>query len=153
MPRTTVGVFKDQSTVDGVIREIEALGFPRQEIRTIDEPATFPVTGLMSFDRLDFEVDLMRELTRIGATRMEAKAYVQELRRGGTLVLATGSDDKVDRAAEIMNRRGAIEIEETSGPEPQIPHIAHESAFRMPNAAVMTGRIRQAGGRSEEHTP
>lgn len=146
MPRTAVGVFKDPLAVDEVIQEIETLGFPRQEIRTVDEPATFEVTGVMSFDRLDFEVDLMRELARIGTTTAEAAAYVKELRGGGTLVLATGSDQKVDRAAEIMNRRGAIEMEEISGPEPQMPHVTHESTFQMPETAVMTGRIRQTGG-------
>jgi hypothetical protein len=41
---------------------------------------------VMSFPRLEFEVDLTRELTRIGATQAEAQAYVEGLRRGGALV-------------------------------------------------------------------
>ena len=75
----------------------------------------------MSFPRLDFEVDLVRELTRIGATKAESQAYVEGLRRGGALVFATGSDEKVEAAADIMNRHGAVEVDETSGPEPQLP--------------------------------
>jgi hypothetical protein len=83
MPRTAIGLFENPDLVDDVVREIEALGFPRKQVRTQEEPATFDVTGVMSFPRLDFEVDLIRELTRIGATKAEARAYVEGLHRGG----------------------------------------------------------------------
>ena len=147
MPKTTVGLFADPGVVEEVVREIETLGFPRNEVRVLDEPPTFPVTGVMSFARLDFEVDLVRELTRIGATKAEAQGYVQGLRRGGELVFATGSDEKVDMAADIMNRRGAVEIEETTGPEPHLPacRFARTPFSDDPIASVMAGRIRQAG--------
>src|SRR5579872_2273085 len=104
MPKTAVGLFENPGLVDGVAREIEALGFPRKEVRTLTEPATFEVTGVMSFPRLDFEVDLVRELTRIGATKAESQAYVEGLRRGGALVFATGSDERGESAADVMNR-------------------------------------------------
>ncbi|MBZ5675135.1 MAG: hypothetical protein LAP61_12895 [Acidobacteriia bacterium] len=146
MPKTTVGLFEDAGMVEDVVNQIEALGFPRNEVRVVDEPQTFEVTGVMSFARLDFEVDLMRELTRIGATKAEAQAYVDGLRRGGALVFATGTDDKVDAAAGIMNRHGAVEIEETSGPEPELPHIVRQSGMPATETAVMAGRIRQTGG-------
>jgi hypothetical protein len=146
MPKTTVGLFENAVIVEDVVREIEALGFPRNEIRTLGEPATFAVTGVMSFARLDFEVDLIRELTRIGATQAEARAYIEGLRHGGALIFATGSDEKVEMAADIMNRRGAVEIEETSGPEPRLPKIARENAIPRPDGSVMTGRIRQPEG-------
>ena len=127
MPKTAVGLFEKPGLVDQVVREIEALGFPRKEVRTLTEPATFEVTGVMSFPRLDFEVELIRELTRIGAAKAESQAYVEGLRRGGALVFATGSDERVDAAAGIMNRHGAVEIEESSGPEPQLPAVVRES--------------------------
>jgi hypothetical protein len=146
MPKTAVGLFQHPGVVDEVVREIEALGFPRNEVRTLGEPLSFDVTGVMSFPRLDFEVDLIRELTRIGATQAEAQAYVEGLRRGGALVLTTGSDDKVDAAAEIMNRHGAVEIEESSGPEPHLPLVVHESMTPIRDRSVMAGRIRQADG-------
>jgi hypothetical protein len=146
MPKTVVGLFENPDLVDGVVREIEALGFPRKEVRTLAEPATFEVTGVMSFARLDFEVDLIRGLTRIGATKAEGQAYVQGLRRGGALVLATGSDDRVEAAANIMNRDGAVEIEESSGPEPQLPGVVRESTTAIRDSAVQAGRIREPGG-------
>ncbi len=146
MPKTVVGLFENPGLVDGVVRKIEALGFPRKEVRTLTEPATFEVTGVMSFPRLDFEVDLVRELTRIGATKAESQAYVEGLRRGGALVFATGSDERVETAADVMNRRGAIEIEATSGPEPQLPGVVRENMTPMRSSPVLAGRIREPGG-------
>ncbi len=146
MPKTAVGLFEKPGLVDQVVREIEALGFPRKEVRTLTEPANFEVTGVMSFPRLDFEVELTRELTRIGAAKAESQAYVKGLRRGGALVFATGSDERVDAAAGIMNRHGAIEVEESRGPEPQLHGVVHESMTTMRSSPVQAGRVREPGG-------
>jgi hypothetical protein len=145
MPKTVVGLFENPALVDEVVREIEALGFPRREVRSLAEPASFEVTGVMSFPRLDFEVNLARALTKIGATSAEADAYVNGLRRGGALVLATGSDDRVQSAADIMNRKGAVQIEESDGPEPKLPGVAREGTTPMRDSPVLAGRIREAG--------
>ena len=80
MPKTAVGLFENADLVDNVIREIEGLGFPRKEVRTLMEPATFEVTGVMSFPRLEFEVDSIRALTRIGATNAESQVYLEGMR-------------------------------------------------------------------------
>lgn len=145
MPKTIVGLFEKPGLVDEVVREIEAVGFPRKEVHALTEPANFEVAGVMSFPRLDFEVDLSRELTRIGATKAESQTYVEGLRRGGALVFATGSDERVETAAEIMNRHGAIDIEETSGSEPQLPDVVRRSMPPIRRSPVMAGRIRQQG--------
>jgi hypothetical protein len=145
MPKTAVGLFEKPSIVDDVIREIEALGFPRNEIRTVDQPVSFDVTGVMSFSRFEFEGDLIRELTRIGMTQAEAQIYIEGLRRGGALVFATGSDKNVDTAADIMNRRGAVDIEETIGPEPQSPGVVRESTTPIRGNVLMSRRANQLG--------
>jgi hypothetical protein len=98
MPKTAVGLFDKPAVVDDVVREIEALGFPRQEVRKVEEPATFEITGVMSFPRLDFEVDLKRELTRIGA---------RGLRRRIAARRSPGSRDR--RGRERGCRRGRYE--------------------------------------------
>jgi len=148
MAKTAVGLFESPERVDDVVREIEALGFPRNEIRTLEEPRMFEITGVMSFPRLDFEVEVRRELARVGATRAEMEAYVDGLRRGGALVFATasGEDEKVDAAAEILNRRGAIGLDELTGPEPHLPYPAHEGMSAGANVSVLAGRVRQSGG-------
>ena len=145
MPKTAVGLFENPRLVDEVVSEIESLGFPRKEVRTLEEPASFEVTGVMSFPRLDFEVELSRELARIGATKEEAQAYIKGLRRGGALVFATGPDDRVDAAAGIMNQRGAVEIDETSGPEPQLPVVGSGNITPMRDRSVLAGRIQEPG--------
>jgi hypothetical protein len=146
MPKTAVGLFENPGLVDDIIREIETLGFPRKEVRELEEPATFDVTGVMSFPRLDFEVELTRELTRIGATKAEEKAYLDGLRRGGALVFATGSVEMVDAAAATMNRYGALEVEAASGPEPRLPGVVRESMPPTNDSIVQTGRVREPSG-------
>ncbi|MGA7568205.1 MAG: hypothetical protein WBW53_19280 [Terriglobales bacterium] len=129
--------------MDDVVRKIEALGFPRKEVRTLEEEASFEVTGVMSFPRLEFEDDLIRELNRIGATSAEAQAYVEGLRHGGALVFATGTDEKVQAAADIMNHHGALEIEKTSGAEPDLPYPAQENISPSHDSPVPAGRVGQ----------
>jgi hypothetical protein len=146
MPKTVVGLFENAGLVDDVVREIEALGFPRQEIRTLKEPKTFEVTGVMSFPRIDFEVDLSRELIRIGATTSETEAYVEGLRRGGALAFATGSDEQIMSASDVMKLHGAVQIEKVSGDEPQLPGVVHPSLTPLRDGPVVAGRISQDGG-------
>ncbi len=146
MPRTTVGLFRHPSELEAAVKEIEAMGFPRQEIRIVDEPKTFDVTGVMSFARLEYETELRRELSRIGASKKEVEDYVDGLRKGGALVLVTGFDGQVDAAAEVMNRHGAVQVEETSGPEPDFPGIPRASGAVGIQETVLAGRIRRPGG-------
>jgi hypothetical protein len=146
MPKTAVALLENPEVVGDVVREIEALGFPQKQVRTLKEPETFEVNGVMSFPRVEFEDDLIRELNRIGATNAEAKAYVDGLRQGGALVFATGTDEKVQAAAKIMNQYGALELEETSGQEPDLPYEAHESMNPSRDSLVLAGRVRESAG-------
>ncbi len=144
MPKTAVGLFENPKLVDDVVPKIEAIGIPQKEVRTLEEAAEFEVTGMMSFPRVEFEDDVIRELNRIGATDAESQAYVEGLRRGGALVFATGTDEKVQAAADIMNHYGAQEIEETSGAEPDLPYDAHDSVTPSRETPVLAGRVRQS---------
>jgi len=146
MPKTVVGLFENPRIVDEAVREIEALGFPRREVRTIKEPADFEVTGVMSFPRLDFEMDLGRELNRIGATIPQTRAYVNGLRHGGALVFATGADAELEAAGNIMNRLGAVEIEEVNDPEPELAGVVRQGMMPAPDNSVQAGRIRPVNG-------
>jgi hypothetical protein len=146
MPKTAVGLFKNPGDADAVVRDIESIGFPRNEVRTLGEPLGLGLTRVMNTPHIDFEVELFRELTRIGATKQEAEAYVGGLRRGGVLVFATGLDEKVDKAAEIMSRHGAVETEESSGPEPVLPGVGREGVAPTSDSPVQAGRTREPGG-------
>jgi hypothetical protein len=46
MPKTAVALFKNPGLVEDAVREIENLGIPKQEVRTLEEPGTFPVQAV-----------------------------------------------------------------------------------------------------------
>jgi len=145
--KTAVGLFANTKLVNQVIGEIETIGLPRNHIRSVGEPLDFAVTGVMEIAHIDFELELMRELKRIGTTKTEAETFVEGVRHGKVLVFATGPDDKADAAAEIMNRRGAMEIEEVRGTsELHLPSLIRGTSVVTTEPEVQTGRVRQAGG-------
>jgi hypothetical protein len=152
MSKTAVGLFKDPSVADQVVHELEANGFPRSEIRLLKEPLDMPLTEVTSIPHVEFEVSLGRDLEAIGASAGEANAYVQGVRLGGVLVFATGSNEGVDSAAEIMNRHGAMNVEELIGREPgndgrigENKSLAREDMPPVHEMATQTGRVRQSG--------
>jgi hypothetical protein len=146
MSKTAVGLFENPSVADQVVQDLEASGFPRGEIRILGEPRDMGDTGIMGTPHTDFEVGMNREIQAIGASEREAKAYVQGMRRGGVVVFATGSNAEVDKAAEIMNRRGAIEVEEIIGREPNTGSMIDENIPAVQDISAQTGRTRQSGG-------
>jgi len=140
LSKTAVGLFENPGLADQVVHALEVSGFSRNDIRMLSEPTDMPVTGVMSTPRTDFQVDLDRDLRTIGATESEAKAYVQGVRCGGVLVFASGSDEKIDAAAEIMNRHNPVEVEELTGGELHLPSRAGEGMTSVRNSSVHAGR-------------
>ncbi len=45
-----------------------------------------------------------------GVSRSDAHAYVEGVMRGGTLVLVRCPDDKIDKAVEILDREGVLDL-------------------------------------------
>jgi hypothetical protein len=146
MSKTAVGLFQNPSIADQVVQDLDASAFPRNEIRILGEPREMSGDGVMSTPRTDFEVRLNRELRAIGASNEEANAYIQGVRRGGVLVFASGSNARVDTAAEIMNRHDAIEVDELVGSALLTDSLAGETATRIQDTSPQTGRINQPGG-------
>jgi hypothetical protein len=121
MSKTAVGLFENSGMADQVARDLEASGFPENDVRILRESLDLKGSGVMGIPNIDFEVSLNRDLRKIGASGPEAEAYVKGVRRGGVLVFASGSEGKIDAAAEIMNRHSPIEVEELTGGELDIP--------------------------------
>jgi hypothetical protein len=145
MAKTAVGLFENPGSVDGVVRDLVASGFPQKDVRVLGEPREMAGSGVMSIPHTDFEVELTRELRTIGAAEADAEAYVRGVRRGGVMVFATGSGEKADAAAEIMNRHCAVEIEELSASEPHLPSTALDDMAPGRNSSVQAGRVRSPG--------
>jgi len=61
------------------------------------------------------------------------------------MVFATSSEEKADAAAEIMNRHGAVEIEEISASRPELPNTDPGLATPARDISIQTGRFRSIG--------
>jgi len=147
MARTIVGLFESPRLVDGVVLDLEASGFSRGAVRILGEPLDMAGRNAMSIPHTDFEVGLIREFRTIGAAEADAEAYVEGVRRGGVIIFATGSDETTDTAAaEIMNRHGAVDIEELSTSEEHLPSTGNDTMTFSGNSSVQTGRVRSPGG-------
>jgi hypothetical protein len=146
MARTAVGLFEHPGSVDEIVRDLEASGFPPGDIRVLSEPRDMPGSGPTSIPRTDFEVDLTRELTTMGAAEADADAYVRGVRRGGVMVFATASSEKADTAAEIMNRHHAVDVEKLSASEQSLPSTARDETGFGPDRSFQAGRYRSSGG-------
>jgi hypothetical protein len=142
MGRAAVGLFENSHSVDGIVHDLEASGFARNDIRVLSEPRDMAGSGMMSTAHTDFEVDLVRELRTVGAAEADAEAYVRGVRGGGVIIFASGSDERVDAAAEIMNGHSPIELEELAASEPHL----HSSTTARRNSSGQIGRFRSSGG-------
>ena len=145
MAKTAVGLFENSGSADGVVRDLTARGFLQKDVRVLGEPVEMPGSGLMSTPHADFEVDLLRDLTAFGVVEGDAEAYVQGVRRGGVMVFATGLGEKADKAAEIMNCHGAVEIEKISAPRPALPNADIDEEIPVRDPSTQTGRVRSQG--------
>ncbi len=145
MTKTAVGLFENPNSVDEVIRDLEASGFLREDVRVLSEPFEMEGSGLMSTPHNDFEVSLTRDLTVFGVVEADAEAYVQGVRRGGVVIFATGADEKADAATGIMNRHGAVEIEELNTSAPHLPSAEHGDMAPSRDSSVAAGKFRSPG--------
>ncbi len=145
MAKTAVGLFENPGSVDEVVRDLVAGGFPREDVRVLGEPRDMEGGGVMSTPRTDFEVGLLRDLTAFGVIEADAKDYVEGVRRGGVMIFATASGDKAEGATDIMNRHGAVEIEKISGSRPELPSAELNEASPTHDPAVQSGRFRTRG--------
>jgi hypothetical protein len=145
MAKTAVGLFENPGSVDKVVRDLEASGFPRGDVRVLGEPREMAGSGVMSIPHTDFEVGLIRDLMAFGVVKADAEDYVQGVRRGGVMVFATASGDKAEAATDIMNRHGAVEIEKISASRPELPNADPGQATPIRDISVQTGRSRSPG--------
>src|SRR6204780_2189435 len=142
MAKTAVGLFESSGSADEVVRDLEASGFLRKDVRVLKEPLEMAGSGAMSTPHTDFEVGLRRDLTAFGVLEADAEDYVRGVRQGGVMVFATGSGNQVEAATEIRNRHGAVEIEKIGASQPELPNADHGEDPPVRDPSVQTGRVR-----------
>ena len=94
---------------------------------------------------------LVGALTHVGVPREHAEYYSEGVRRGGTLVTVNAPDDMAERAVDIMNGHGAVDIDErgasyrtggyTGYSETAVPYTSEQitrerETYAMPAAGV-----------------
>lgn len=83
--------------------------------------AAGPIVGLLSGAGIGAGVGavaggLIGALTNAGVPEEQANLYAESVRRGGTLLmLHEENDERADEAADLMDRHGAVDIEERAG--------------------------------------
>ena len=145
MANAAVGLFENSGSVNEVVRDLYASGFPKNDVRVLREPREMAGSGLMSTPHTDFEVGLVRDLTAFGIVEADAENYVRGVKRGGVMVFATGAGDKAQTATEIMNRHGAVEIEKISASRLELPSADSGETLSGREQSVQIGRDRSSG--------
>ncbi len=140
MATTAVGLFETPSSVDKVVGELEASGFPQNDVRVLGEPGEMTGSGVISTPHTDFELDLIRDLRDFGANEADAEAYIRGMRRGGVISGAVADD-----AAAIMNQHCAVEIEELSASQSYLPGADNEELAQDRDVSFQAGRVRSSG--------
>ncbi len=151
MPKMAIGLFETPELARKVRSDLEKCGCAATDIRIVTEPVAMDNSEsntAMSTPHTDFEVELVRQLTRMGVERSEAMAYREGVRRGGALVIATGPDTQVDAAAETMNREGGDRVEKGRGAGAFGPAAQHEDTAELSfnDDTVQAGRVRYGSG-------
>ena len=120
MTKTVVGLMDNSHDAQKAVQELESDGFGRENIRIMAEEA--PSEGLKGKEEIQrirgteggvgaVEGGAASELKRMGIPDDDARNYAEGVRRGGILVTVRCDDDVAGKAAEIMSRNGAIDVE------------------------------------------
>jgi len=108
MTKTAVGLFEVATTADEVVAHLLASGFSREEVKLVRRSDYDATPGP--------ETDILK----IGGLPQEhAGRYWEAVRQGRVLVAVTSADIRADRAAEIMDQDGAIDVEERTAQPPK----------------------------------
>ncbi|HLJ13823.1 MAG TPA: DUF2382 domain-containing protein [Bryobacteraceae bacterium] len=150
--RTAVGVFKDYGTAQAVAEELEGSGFQAENIQVTGGTAASdyaashkPTTthhhegGIAGFFRRLFGAEADEE---------ETKYYERAVQSGNAVVTVDADESQINYAIEIMNRRGALEVEKGGPPsgdrsvegEKSIPVVEEE--LQVGKRAVQRGGVR-----------
>jgi uncharacterized protein (TIGR02271 family) len=106
---TIVGVFDDYSTAERAAQDLTNAGIPRS---SIDVRSNFR-TGAAGrgYDSGEHEGGISGFFKRLFGGEDDAGHYAEAVRRGNAVVCVTAPAGEVDRAVEILNSAGAVDID------------------------------------------
>lgn len=157
--RNVVGVFEDYKMAERAVRDLTTAGIPRESIEVKSNFMT-GTAGHSTHSEESQEGGISGFFHRLFGgeeSNTEAGHYSEALRRGNAVVTVTGSPDQMERAADIMNSAGAIDIDRQverfrqtgyQGYDPGAPPYTYDQAvsererLRSPEGAVESERLR-----------
>jgi uncharacterized protein (TIGR02271 family) len=96
-------MYADTQLVNSVVHDLESAGFKHHDL-TIMSKNTGSGLGSVS----DASASKLRDM---GASEAQARAYIEGVNRGNTVIAVEVSDDEVAEAQRIMERQGLIDVE------------------------------------------
>ena len=122
MTRTVVGIFDDRTTANRVVEELVSSGFDRSQIDVNSHDAYISDaasgnTGLTGQTHQSHGGGIggwFRRMFGDDDYSTHGTHYAEAVRRGGTAVCVRTSEADVDRAADILDRNGAVDIDRRS---------------------------------------
>lgn len=112
MAKTLIGIFDDMASADNVLRELRAAGMPQEQMRLLENSEARAAAGKDDQSWGEKMSGWFRSLFDGDDERMLADNYAEAWRRGHYLVVADVESNEADRVADIMNRYGAIDVDE-----------------------------------------
>jgi hypothetical protein len=121
---TVVGLFDDFATAQSVRKELLSSGFTPDDVHLSsgDDFSDFSIgaargnTGLMGEPRSDAVGGgiggFFRRLFDTDVDEIESRRFSEAMRQGAAVVSVRASEANEDRAADIMNQYGAIDIDQ-----------------------------------------
>ena len=142
MTRTVVGIFDDRSTANSVVDELVNAGFQRNQIEVTSHDSYLSDAasgntgltgqreqshggGISGWFRRHFGDD---DYSTYGTQ------YEEAVRRGGTAVVVRTNDADTDRATDILDRNGAVDIDTRAESWKQRGHKGFDESSRPDNS-------------------
>jgi len=107
---TVIAVFDDYSTAESAARELENIGVPRD---SIDVRSNFKTgaAGRSEYADDSQQGGISGFFHRLFGGHEDSDHYAEAIRRGSAVVSVTAPADQLDRAVDILNSRGAVDID------------------------------------------
>ncbi len=172
MAKIAIGMFESAAAAEAAVRELTGQGFRPEEVELVTghaDPETGPPVGGPLEDMgtessgpgvgtgvagATYHANLIRVLSNMGVPQHSAEEYAEGVRRGSALVLVKTDDDRADVAADVLNRRDALRVEErvaqwtAQGWKRQFARTGEERGLspRPVQGGVQVGRDRSDAG-------
>ncbi len=105
MIKTVIGSFDSFASTSQVAADLMAAGFMQSDIHVLGNNATRVADDQCAGGSIG-------RLTAIGISETDAQYCAESLRRGGALVIVKVDSSRVDEAGYLIQRLGAIDIED-----------------------------------------